>query len=102
MFETIVVPLDGSKVAEAVLTQVRKVLLRKDAEIILVRAISLPMGTEPTTPELTESLQVQGTWYLEEQSRKLQEQGARVRTVLRVGDPAEVILNVAVRERADL
>lgn len=102
MFETIVVPLDGSKVAEAVFTQVRKILFRKDAELVLVRVIELPVGTEPTTPELTESLQMQGTWYLEELARKLQNEGARVQTVLRVGDPAKVILDVATREKADL
>ncbi len=102
MFETIVVPLDGSKIAEAVFAQVRKILFRKDAELVLVQAIALPTGTEPTTPELTESLQVQATWYLEELARKLEGQGARVRTVLRIGDPAAVILDVAHGEKADL
>jgi nucleotide-binding universal stress UspA family protein len=102
MFETILVPLDGSKLAEAVLSQVRKVLFRKDAEVILVRAVSVPSGTEGTTPELMESLQIQATWYLEEQAQILHEQGVRVRTILRVGDPARVILDAASRTEADL
>lgn len=102
MLEKIVVPLDGSKLAEAVLVQVRKILFRKDAELVLVRAISVPAGTEGTTPELIESLQVQGTWYLEELSRRLRDEGVRVRSVLRPGDPAAVILDVATQEGADL
>jgi nucleotide-binding universal stress UspA family protein len=102
MLETIIVPLDGSILAEAVLAQVRKILFRKDAELVLVRAMSIPAGTEVTTPELIDSLQVQSTWYLEELARRLQQQGARVRSVLRAGDPARVILDVASEMNADL
>jgi nucleotide-binding universal stress UspA family protein len=102
MLETILIPLDGSTLAEAILGQVRKILFRQDSELVLVRAVTIPLGTEATTPELMESIQVQATWYLEEMARKLRDQGARVRTVLRMGHPAEVILEVAREERATL
>lgn len=102
MFERIVVPLDGSKLAEAILGQVRRILFRKDAEIILVRAAVVPPSLDPATVELPEILQARATQYLDDVARTLSSQGARVRTQARLGNAAEVILDVAGEEKASL
>jgi nucleotide-binding universal stress UspA family protein len=102
MFERLVVPLDGSELADAVLAQVRRILFHKDAELILVRAISVPPSVEGDAVELPSILQAQAAKYLEGIAGDLSAQGARVRTVTRQGNPADVILDVAAEERASL
>jgi nucleotide-binding universal stress UspA family protein len=102
MFERILVPLDGSELAEGVLAQVRRILFRKDSEVLLVRAVTLPpgMGVEPG--RVLESLRSQAVVYLKGLEQKFSSQGVRVRSVVRDGGPAEVILDVAEKEKASL
>jgi nucleotide-binding universal stress UspA family protein len=101
MFERILVPLDGSELAEAVLAQVRRILFHKDAEIILLRAVFVPSGIEGEV-ELPAILQAQAAKYLEGVAGVLAAQGAKVRTVTRMGHAADVILDVAGEEKASL
>lgn len=102
MFERIVVPLDGSELAEAVLAQVRRILFHKDAEIVLVRAVAVPPSVEGETVELPQILQDQAAKYLKEIAGGLTSQGARVRTQVRRGFAADVILDIATEEQASL
>jgi nucleotide-binding universal stress UspA family protein len=102
VYERIVVPLDGSDLAESVLAQVRRLLFHKDAEVILVRAVSVPPSVEAEAIELPDILQAQATKYLGAIAADLISQGARVRTVTRTGYAADVILDVAIEEKASL
>jgi nucleotide-binding universal stress UspA family protein len=102
MFETIVIPLDGSETSRAILPQVRKLLFAKDAEVVLVRAISVPPGVEGQTLELTETLRARAAKELQALTRELTSKGARARFVVRKGDAADVILEVASEEGATL
>jgi nucleotide-binding universal stress UspA family protein len=102
MFERIVVPLDGSELAEAVLGQVRRILLHKDAEVLLVRAVSMPPSVEADAVELPSILMAHASKYLEGMAGLLSSQGARVRTVTRQGKAADVILDAAAEENASL
>lgn len=101
MFERIIVPLDGSELAEAVLAQVRRILFHQDAEIILVRAVPVPAGAEEAA-ELADILQAQADKYLGGIAGVWNAQGAKVRTVARQGDAADVILDLAAEEKASL
>ena len=100
MIERIVVPLDGSMTAEAILPQVRRVLYRNDSEIILVRALPTPLVEEAAV--LAEVQLGAAREYVMGQVEKLQRQGVRVRHVLRMGSPVEVILDVVESEKATL
>lgn len=102
MFDRIVVPLDGSELAEAVLAQVRRLLFHKDAEVILVRAVSVPSAAEAASVELPGILEAQAAKYLGKIAGVLISQGARVRTETRLGSTADVILDVASEEKASL
>jgi nucleotide-binding universal stress UspA family protein len=102
MFERILVPLDGSFLGEAVLTQIRRILFRKDAEILLVRAVAVPPSLEGMSDELPQLLRVQARCYLQPLEKQLLDQGARVRSIVRMGEAAEVILDVADEERVSL
>lgn len=99
MFDRIVMPLDGSAAAEAILGQVRRLLRRQDAEVILLRAV----------PEAASTARFDAGKLLEEAQRyvhdfalRLNEEGARVRGLARRDPPAEAILETADREGATL
>jgi nucleotide-binding universal stress UspA family protein len=100
MIERIVVPLDGSLAAEAILPQVRRVLHRSDSEIILVQAVPVPMVENAIV--LAEAQIGAAREYLLGQVERLAKQGVRVKHVLRVGAPVGVILEVAESEKATM
>jgi nucleotide-binding universal stress UspA family protein len=102
VFERILVPLDGSELAGAILAQVRRILSYRDAEVLLVRAVSVPPRLDRSAVELPGILQAQAAKYLEGIARMLSEQGAKVRTVTRLGYAEDVILDVAAEERVSL
>jgi nucleotide-binding universal stress UspA family protein len=102
MFERILVPLDGSVLAEAILGQVRRLLFHKDAEILLVRAVTMPRPIEAGAVELPAILMSQAKTYLAGIVQRLSSQGARVRSLVREGDAPEVLIDIAQEERATL
>lgn len=101
LFERVLVPLDGSALAERALAQVRRILRRADAEAVLFRAVELPAIGGDLYP-LLEPLQEEARRYLARLEQELSEQGARVRSVVRVGPAAETILSAADEEKATL
>ena len=100
MIERIVVPLDGSLTAEAILPQVRRVLYRNDSEVILVRAVVPP----PVENSLlvAEPLLAAAREYILGQQERLEKAGVRVKHAVRIGSPVGVILDVVVEEKATM
>jgi len=99
MFASILVPLDGSELAEEVLDPVARLLLREDAELILLRAIEPRRGEdERQLHERRDGARAA----LARVEERLSGQGARCRSLVEDGDPADVILTVASRERPAL
>ena len=96
MIERIVVPLDGSLTAEAILPQVRRVLYRNDSEVILVRAVELPFVENAIT--VAEVQIAAAREYLLGRQERLEKAGVRVSHVVRTGSSAGVILEI-VKER---
>ncbi len=107
MYKKILVPLDGSEFAEAVLPHVRELALCTGAEIVLLRVAVRPMYTgaasEPpsTVAALNESDQEPAA-YLERVAGELREQGLKVTTEVCTGPVAETILEYAEGVHADL
>ena len=103
MIDRILVPLDGSRVAEQILPHLRRLLYRRDAEVILVRA-SVPMMTASGLDGVVvaDALRDASLDYLRQIQSGLEEQGVRVRSVVRVGSAAGVILDVADDEKATM
>lgn len=100
MIERILVPLDGSATAEAVLPQVGRLLRRHDSEVILVRsANSMPVDAYPTVFEA--ALAAAREYVMGIQDRLIAD-GVRVKAVARLGSAAETILEVAREEKATL
>jgi len=83
MIDRILVPLDGSRVAEQILPHLRRLLHRQDAEVVLVRAaVPPPMENGMLIADV---LLAAAREYLAEMQDRLRDQGARVRAIVRVG-----------------
>lgn len=102
MLERILVPLDGSKLAESVLIQVRQLLMQKDAEVLLLRVVTLPPSPEADAGEPLDLLWSHAVGYLRTVEDQLAGQGARVRTKVVEGFPANAILETAKSENISL
>lgn len=100
MIERIVVPLDGSLTAEAILPQVRRLLYRNDSEVILVRAVDPPMAENAITVAEVELSAARD--YILGQVERLEKAGVRAKYVVRIGNPVGVILDVAEEHRATM
>ena len=100
MIERIVVPLDGSQTAEAILPQVHRVLHRNDSEIILVRAVHLVPIEHAMMHE--DAALAAAREYILGQRDKLERAGVKVKWVVRMGPPVDVILDVVKEEYATL
>jgi nucleotide-binding universal stress UspA family protein len=95
MYKKILVPLDGSALAEAILPQVKEMARVHDAELVLLRvalAHGFP-GVDPTEGQVEAVREAEK--YLEEMEKTLKDQRIKVTTVVRYGHPAEEILDHA-------
>ena len=96
MFKTILIPLDGSSLAEAALEH-GEVLARKfNSRIILLRVCTAAAQVDPVSG--LDSRQI----YLEEVAKGLRESSLEVETRLQKGDPGRVIIEVAESTEIDL
>jgi nucleotide-binding universal stress UspA family protein len=107
MYERILVPLDGSALAELAIRHAQEIARGTRSEIILLQAVNLPM---PVVPEavlapdekwLAEAKK-EAARYLDGIAGPLREAGMRVRTLLDERPPADAILHVTTRENVDL
>ena len=110
MYDVILVPLDGSKRAEAILRHVEEIAQRFDAKVIFLQVV------EPTPPTQTlgplgdiglyqENLEEQielAESYLSTLRGEFREKGIEARTHVAYGTVVETIVNAAQRESADL
>lgn len=98
--DRLLVPLDGSFTAEAVLLQVRRFLHRRDARVVLVRVV--PRPTSRGAVSVMKADHKAAREYLAGIRKRLEGWGIRVRAVVRMGDPAREILRTAAEERSTL
>jgi nucleotide-binding universal stress UspA family protein len=109
MYHTILVPLDGSKRAEAILPHVEDLAHRYEAKVILLGVIepeSVVVTAEPVYTLLdTEMLQRrigQVTNYLNGMCGELREKNIAAKTQITQGPVVESIIDTAMQEEADL
>ncbi len=99
MFDPILVPLDGSQLAECVLPHVVAIARSFDAEITLLRILEKNQASAPAA-QLFDLLNWQinktkAALYLEKTKARLQESGLRARTIVLEGLVAEGITEYA-------
>jgi nucleotide-binding universal stress UspA family protein len=107
MFKRVVIPLDGSPVAEGILPFIMQIAGPLDLEVLLLRVV------EPQMPEVMEGSRyvvvedeatrlADAEEYLRPVAAQLTGRGVRVRTAVRRGRPVEEILAAARETDADL
>lgn len=96
MFETILVPLDGSRLAERAIPHAERLAQACGAGLVLLRAETAGIGASRVAV-------VQGALaYLEAIATELRGRGRAVRTTVPYGDPATSVVEEAHRGKADL
>jgi nucleotide-binding universal stress UspA family protein len=96
VYKRILVPVDGSETAEAILPFAEKVAGPVDAEVILLHVLADAKGGH-VFPNRAEAVK-----YLNSLSERLADKGVRVRTGIRNGPLPEVILGAADKWSVDL
>jgi nucleotide-binding universal stress UspA family protein len=107
MYEKILVPLDGSLLAERAIRHALEIARGFHSEIVLLQAVNLPMPVVPEAVLAPDAKWLAGARkeaarYLDTLSAPLRGEGVRVRTLLDERPPADAILHVAAREEIDL
>lgn len=109
MYNAILVPLDGSKRAEAILPHVEELALRSEAKVVFVRVlepipyVSGPEGTPITLREQElERRRRDAEEYVKARSGEFREKGLDAKGLVFQGPVVEAISNAAQREDADL
>ena len=113
MYKKILVPLDGSELAECALPHAEEIASKTGAEIVLitvteriqgyrpVKEYSVPAG-EALVPEAGGKLQIQGQKYLDRKAGELKQKGIKVETEVLMGNPAEEITVYTKAEKCDM
>lgn len=97
--ERILIPLDGSEMAEAILPQVQRFLKRHAAEVVLLQAIpTVSPDFHFAVPGRTEEV----TAYIRKRTFELINDGIPALGLVRHGSPAELILETARQEGASM
>jgi len=110
-FKYILVPLDGSPLAERALPAAIALAQKFRSQIILLRVLDIPVSTTPTShPEVAigwvrearQQAHQEAESYLAAVQGELDRQGIKTRILLRDTAPAQDILDVADAEDIDL
>jgi len=110
MATRMLVPLDGSELAEQALPCASMLASGMGADLVLLRAVSMPAEEQelltraevgPETPSA--ALEIEAAGYLQRVASRLQETGVRAELVIRSGPAAETIVGLceAGRHQAD-
>lgn len=101
MYKTILVPLDGSKRAEAILPHVEEMAHRFSAKIVFMQVVENHTISELSIPDLTQ-LTEEASIYLKGRSGEFREKGIETKNLIELGPVVNTIINMAAREDVDL
>ena len=107
MYKKVVVPLDGSELAECSLDEVMNVI-GEGSELLLIRAMEPVSGMAyaEVPPEILEQAEKKNVdaskRYLDKVAGRLKKKGIRVQTEVVWGNPADEIIAFAKKNNADL
>ena len=102
MYQSILVPLDGSVTAEAILPEIETLAKGMAARLIIARVCPSLKVAEPTVAETLTSTSEQAEQYLTEMKSTLNGKGIDVETHLCYGDAAYEIIDLSNRLEVDL
>ena len=107
MIKKILVPLDGSALAESALPHAQKLAKSENAEIVILRVPLIPherfFSRDNATPlKNTEEIEEESKNYIKAELLKLSGKGITISGITRDGPVAETILEVAKETHADI
>ena len=109
MYKTVVIPLDTSEVAEAVLPYIRGLTKPQQSRLVLIHSIEpqeyayVSASTQPNVySKLLDTIESGTLAYLANLQEEFQAEGYAVTLHVARGDAAQFIVDVAVQEKADL
>jgi nucleotide-binding universal stress UspA family protein len=107
MYSKILVPLDGSPLAESAIGHALELAHGNGSEIVLVNAAQDSLAAVPEARINVSSLQVyagaiRGMMYLQEVASRIRQFGGTVQCDVLEGDPASAILSCARKENVDV
>jgi nucleotide-binding universal stress UspA family protein len=107
MYRRVLVPLDGSKVAEGVLPHAKALAYGEGAEIVLLSVAENPVRefsfADPAIAEsVVQAMELRTRKYVAEVEAQLKKDGFNASSVVQAGAAADVILRVAEETRADV
>lgn len=110
MYDTILVPLDGSERAEVILSHVVELARKFSAKVILLKAVEeklvytgdLEVSAVIKKDEELARQNNTAESYLKGVQEKFEQQNIQVTTRIMRGQPVEVIIEIAKQENADL
>lgn len=107
MYKKILVPLDGSPLAETVLPHAQAIAKKEGAEIILLRIPTMPaqefMDRQPAiAAKIKDEELAAAENYVNAKMRALKKNNIKVRTVTQAGPVPDTILEVAEKTHADM
>jgi nucleotide-binding universal stress UspA family protein len=106
MFKKILLPLDGSALAERAIDPVEMIASGTGAEVLLLRIVTAPLGTAPEAGQVEESQAflegaAKAKAYLEKVAARLAGKAVKSRILVASGEPYAGILRVAHKEDVD-
>jgi nucleotide-binding universal stress UspA family protein len=102
MFKRILVPLDGSALAESVVPHAIRLPRAPGADVVLLRALPAVGIPRFDDKPILEEMEKQAEEYLGRIDTKLEGMGIPTQWIVREGDPAEVILDICDELKVDL
>jgi len=111
MFNTILVPLDGSKRSEEILPYVEKLALGFDSKVVFLQVVQADFVYGSPQDYFTavaleeaniETIRRESKTYLSSLRGEFREKGIQARFIVTEGPVVQMIINVADREGADL
>jgi len=105
MYDTVLLPTDGSEATESVVEHASDIGARRDAEVHVLYVVddrTFLTLSEDRVPEVSEELRAEGERATGEAAATLEGDGVDVTTAVREGNPADEILAYADDNDADL
>lgn len=108
MYKRILVPMDGSPLAEAVLPHIQPLAQAFNTEVVLLQVLVQPVdafavpSSPLSPPKSIRKLATKTRAYLKKVCTKLEKEGVRATYLIREGGVPETILNVAEIMQADV
>ncbi len=103
VFSRILVAIDGSESAKKAFTKSIFLAQKCNSKLDLVHVVSCELGGDSaTTFELIEQLQTKAKLILEEYRKEAIKNNIPIEVMLKQGDPAQIIIEIANTEKYDL